>query len=54
MTSVSEAYSLMMDGASPLEPEVVPLAAAHGRVLRETITADRDLSPFDRVTYNRV
>ncbi|HWL14494.1 MAG TPA: molybdopterin molybdotransferase MoeA [Opitutus sp.] len=32
--------------------EDCPLAAAHGRVLREDLRADRDLPPFDRVTMD--
>ena len=32
----------------PLAAERLPLAAAHGRVLREDVAADADLPAFDR------
>lgn len=31
-----------------------PLAEAHGQILRETVTADRDLPPYDRITMDGV
>ncbi|PPK88385.1 molybdopterin molybdochelatase [Neolewinella xylanilytica] len=34
--------------------ETVPLATATGRVLRQTVTADRDQPPFDRVAMDGV
>lgn len=39
----------------PLFPVMdVPLAAAHGQVLREPLIADRDLPPFDRITMDGI
>ena len=48
MIPVEEALRVVLDGARPLAGETVGLAAAGGRVLRETVAADRDLPPFDR------
>ena len=48
MIPVEEALRVVLDGARPLAGETVGLAAAGGRVLRETVSADRDLPPFDR------
>jgi molybdopterin molybdotransferase len=52
MLSVSEAEKQVLDAVSPLPAEDCPLANAHGRVLRQPITADRDLPPFDRVAMD--
>ena len=38
---------MIAESVSALEPEVVPLADAHGRVLRQAITASSDLPAFD-------
>jgi molybdopterin molybdotransferase len=44
-----EALRAALRSARPLKKtETVPLAAAHGRLLAESVTADRDLPPFDR------
>lgn len=48
MLRVDEALRIVLARARPLETETVGLAVAAGRVLRETIRADRDLPPFDR------
>lgn len=52
MISPAEAEQLIERHLSPFPREQCPLAAAHGRVLREPIRADRDLPPFDRVTMD--
>ncbi|HZP59539.1 MAG TPA: molybdopterin molybdotransferase MoeA [Opitutaceae bacterium] len=45
----AEAESLILGSMPHLPAEDVPLAEAHGRLLRSEIRADRDLPPFDRV-----
>ena len=45
----AEAETLVLASVASLPSEDVPLAEAHGRVLRADIRADRDLPPFDRV-----
>ncbi|MDZ4199098.1 MAG: hypothetical protein U1E27_07425 [Kiritimatiellia bacterium] len=49
MISVAEAERRMLEQVSPLPPEVCPLEAASGRVLREAVMAARPAPPFDRV-----
>lgn len=54
MTSVAEAWALIA-GRMPRQPiERVPLVRATGRVLAESITAERDQPPFDRVTMDGI
>ena len=49
MISVDQAWR-DLEGILSLSPACrVPLASAHGRVLRKAIRADRDAPPFDRV-----
>ena len=39
----------------PAFPDIeVPLEEAHNQILRETVTADRDLPPYDRITMDGV
>lgn len=52
MLSVAEAEKLVMDAVVLLPAEDCPLTEAHGRVLRQTLAADRDLPPFDRVAMD--
>ena len=52
MLTPAEAEKLIRDAISPFHREDCPLAAAHGRVLRTNLCADRDLPPFDRVTMD--
>lgn len=54
MISVAEAYSIVLNHPLALTPESVALPQAAGRVLREPLTADRDLPPFDRVSMDGV
>jgi molybdopterin molybdotransferase len=54
MISVTQAESIIRDTATVYEPVVVPLEEAAGRTLRETITADRDLPPFNRVAMDGI
>ncbi|MGI4832225.1 MAG: molybdopterin molybdotransferase MoeA [Janthinobacterium lividum] len=54
MFSVDEAYQRILATARPLPTETVPLAAAAGRVLRQSVVADRDFPPYPRVTMDGV
>ena len=54
MLSVADAYRLVLATARPLPPEIVPLAAAAGRVLRQALVADRDFPPYNRVTMDGI
>ena len=49
MLTPSEAETIILASIPPMPTEDVPLAGAHGRVLRANVRADRDLPPFDRV-----
>lgn len=49
-----EAERIVLETVPVLPAEDCPLAAAHGRVLRETLRADRDLPPFDRATMDGI
>jgi molybdopterin molybdotransferase len=48
MISVLQAQELIDKHTGPLSPELLPLARAHGCVLREPIASSEDLPPFDR------
>ena len=52
MLTPAEAEKLIREHIARFPREDCPLAAAHGRVLRAEIRADRDLPPFDRVTMD--
>ncbi|WP_341840792.1 molybdopterin molybdotransferase MoeA [Chitinophaga caseinilytica] len=52
MMTVSEAYNAMLRTAAGFGVTTVLLEAAEGRVLRETVHADRPFPPYDRVTVN--
>jgi molybdopterin molybdotransferase len=47
-----EAENLIRKNLRSFLREDCPLTAAHGRVLRRDLVADRDLPPFDRVTMD--
>jgi len=49
MLTPAEAETIILASIPPMPTEDVPLAEAHGRVLRANLRADRDLPPFDRV-----
>jgi molybdopterin molybdotransferase len=49
MLTPAEAENIILASIPPMPTEDVPLAEAHGRVLRANLRADRDLPPFDRV-----
>jgi molybdopterin molybdotransferase len=54
MISVSDADALLAEHVCPLPTLAVLLAEAPGRVLREPVTADRDVPPYDRVAMDGV
>ncbi len=54
MLSVSEADKILADHGLTPSTENVPFADARGRVLAETILADRDFPPFDRVAMDGI
>jgi len=52
MLTPAEAEKQILDHLAPLHREDCPILAAHQRVLRVDVRADRDLPPFDRVTMD--
>lgn len=54
MLSVVEVDSLLTARTAVQHPEQCALTASVGRVLRETVAADRDLPPHDRVTMDGI
>lgn len=54
MIDVQQAYKIVMQHA--LKPEVItlPLENCQGKVLQESLHADRDFPPFDRVTMDGI
>lgn len=54
MMTVSEAFAAIMTTVRDFGTDYVPLEKAAGRVLRETVTADRPFPPFDRVTMDGI
>ncbi|KAA9346411.1 molybdopterin molybdotransferase MoeA [Larkinella humicola] len=54
MLSVAEAHSVVLNHLLVTPAEPIPLPQAAGRVLREPLTADRDLPPFNRVSMDGI
>ena len=54
MLSVAEAHSIVLNNLLVLPAASIPLPQAAGRVLREPLTADRDLPPFNRVSMDGI
>ncbi|MDO7887529.1 molybdopterin molybdotransferase MoeA [Hymenobacter cheonanensis] len=54
MLSVEDATRQVLATAHLLPIETVPLALAVGRVLRQTVVADRDFPPYPRVTMDGI
>ncbi len=52
MLTPAEAERLMLAAMASFPTEECALSAAHGRILRADLRADRDLPPFDRVTLD--
>jgi molybdopterin molybdotransferase len=51
---IHEALALVLDHVTPSDEETISLDAALGRVLAQTVTADRDQPAFHRVTMDGV
>ena len=54
MVSVSEAASIILAHLFKPKKDKVSLVASTGRILAESIVADRDFPPFDRVTMDGI
>lgn len=54
MITVEEAFGIVLDNCKIAETELVSIHVAQGRILAETIIADRDFPPFDRVTMDGI
>ena len=54
MTEVSDAEALICERICPLPARRVALADAAGAILRESVRAERDQPPFDRVTMDGI
>jgi len=54
MLSVAAVDALLTDRTAVLPAEQCALTHSAGRVLRESVTADRDLPPHDRVTMDGI
>ncbi len=54
MITVEEAEQLIQEHAGDYGVEIIPFEMSSGRVLAETIKADRDLPPFNRVSMDGI
>ena len=54
MITVTEAYKIIRQVRLHLPDQLVDLPQSLGRILAETIVADRDFPPFDRVTMDGI
>ncbi len=54
MVTTEEASRSIAESMAPFEAEQVALADATGRVLRQSVKAERDQPPFDRVTMDGI
>lgn len=54
MITTQEATQIIMDHLLSLQTEAVPVENAVGRVLQETLLADRDFPPFHRVAMDGI
>ncbi|POY36320.1 molybdopterin molybdenumtransferase MoeA [Solitalea longa] len=54
MLSVSEAFNIVLETVVDFGTEHVEITQANGRILRESIIADRPFPPFDRVTMDGI
>src|SRR6185295_18691135 len=54
MVTVSEATSIILSHLFTPGKERVKIMVATGRILAESVKADRDLPPFDRVTMDGI
>ncbi len=54
MTTTQQATQIVINHLAALSTATVPLEAAVGKVLQETLLADRDFPPFDRVSMDGI
>ncbi len=54
MITPREAEQLISDHLPTFDAAERSLEEAHGQILRETVTADRDLPPYDRITMDGI
>ena len=54
MLTTAKAYDAILGAMSAFDTEIVPVDAATGRVLRQTVSAERDQPPFDRVMMDGI
>ncbi len=54
MIAVSDAFALTQQHLLTLPTETIPLSDAQGRVLRQSVRADRDFPPFHRVAMDGI
>ena len=54
MITTAEATQAILAAIKPFESEIVALESATGRVLAQSISAERDQPPFDRVTMDGI
>ncbi len=54
MITVEEALEIIFHHQIDFGTQIVPLSEAAGKVLRESVVADRDFPPFDRVTMDGI
>jgi molybdopterin molybdotransferase len=52
--TTAEARDAILAAMQAFEPESIPVAASVGRVLRQSVLADRDQPPFDRVMMDGI
>jgi molybdopterin biosynthesis enzyme len=54
LLTVKEAFARVLATARPLPPETLALPEAAGRVLAQSLSADRDFPPFTRVAMDGI
>lgn len=54
MLTTAEARESVLSSMPAFAPEITPVAVASGRVLRQTVRAERDQPPFDRVMMDGI
>ena len=54
LITVEDALRIVLEHKKDFGTELIPLQNAIGRILRETIHADRDFPPYDRVTMDGI
>lgn len=54
MISVEEAKNIILQNSQDFGVEEIPFIESVGRILKETIVADRDFPPFDRVAMDGI